>query len=275
LHLADASGCDFRPSLPQFPDRLPPKEIEYFQTTIQDAVDLCEFYPTIRKADMIESVSASKLPMTASRMESLESVNPTEEFSRFMIWVDGVGGYMVCADEVNSIGQATQKNDVAIPISGDIHQVHAKIQTADSGHLLLPVGPVSIDQTAVLEPQLLTDNRTFEMGESVSLRYCKPHPWSTTAVISFESRNRTWPWSDAVLIAGNTIILGPNAQSHIRCTRWEHEVILLRRDGKWQCRSFADFTIDGQSIEMEGALSGTSRVEGRDFSFSLESLQPL
>ncbi|QEG20691.1 hypothetical protein MFFC18_05420 [Mariniblastus fucicola] len=190
-----------------------------------------------------------------------------------MIWVDGVGGYMVCADTVNSIGQATQQNEVSIPISGDIHQVHAKIQSADSGHLLHPVGPVFVDQQSVHDPQLLTDNRTFEMGDSVSLRYCKPHPWSTTAVIRFESRNRTYPWSDAVLIAGNTIILGPNAQSHIRCTRWEHEVILLRRDGQWFCRSFADFSIDGSPIEMEGELNANSRVEGRDFSFSLEPLE--
>lgn len=205
-------------------------------------------------------------------MEPEQSINESN-FSRFMIWVDGVGGYLVCADVENSIGQATQENEVTIPISGDIHQLHARIQSADNGHLLHPVGPVSIGQQAVLEPQLLADNRTFEMGESVSLRYCKPHPWSTTAVVSFESRNRTFPWSDAVIIAGNTIVLGPNPQSHIRCARWEHEVILLRRDNKWHCRSFADFAIDGNSIEMEGPLNGRSRVEGRDFSFSLEALQ--
>ena len=204
-------------------------------------------------------------------MEPEETVDFVE-FSRFMIWVDGVGGYLVCAATENSIGQATQENQVSIPISGDIRQVHARIQSADNGHLLHPVGPVSVDRQAVVEPQLLGDNRTFEMGDSVSLRYCKPHPWSTTAVISFESRNRTFPWSDAVIIAGNTIVLGPNAQSHIRCTRWEHEVILLRREGKWHCRSFADFSIDGEPIEMEGLLHGNSRVDGRDFSFSFEKL---
>ena len=48
--------------------------------------------------------------------------------------------------------------------------------------------------------------------------------------------------------------------------------ILLRRDDQWHCRSFADFTIDGESVEMEGTLNGNSRVEGRDFSFSLEKL---
>jgi len=152
-------------------------------------------------------------------MELQDSTSLPETLSRFMVWVDGVGGYMVCADETNSIGQSTQQNDVSIPICGDIHQLHANIQSVDNGHLLHPVGPVSIEQQPVTEPQLLNDNRTF-------------------------------------------------------CTRWEHEVILLRRDGQWHCRSFADFSIDGTSIDLEGTLNGNSRVEGRDFSFSLERILP-
>lgn len=191
---------------------------------------------------------------------------------RFMIWVDGVGGFMVCADTLNTIGQSIQQNDVAIPICGDLQQLHAKIQSLESGHLLHPIGPISIEQQSIVEPQLLISDRTFELGDSVSLRYCKPHPWSSTAVISFESRNRTYPWSDAVLIAGDTIILGSNPQSHIRCAWWEHEIILIRRDCEWFCRSYADFTIDGESIELEGVLSAGSRVAGQDFSFSIEAL---
>jgi hypothetical protein len=207
-----------------------------------------------------------------SQYEPPETGPLTKPLLRFMVWVDGVGGFLVCADTVNTIGQSIQQNDVSIPICGDIFQLHAKIQSVESGHLLHPVGPISIDQQDVIEPQLLTSDRTFEMGESVSLRYCKPHPWSSTAVISFESRNRTYPWSDAVLIAGETIILGSNPQSHIRCSRWEHEVILIRRDCQWHCRSFANFTIDGKPVEMEGELHSDSRVEGQDFSFSIEAL---
>jgi len=201
-----------------------------------------------------------------------ESTVSNEPRNRFMVWVDGVGGYLVCADKLNSIGQSTERNDVSIPICGDIHQLHANIESSDSGHLIHPMGPVSIGNEPVVDSRLLIHNGTFEMGDSVSLRYAKPHPWSVTAVISFESHNRTHPWSDGVLIAGDTIILGPANQSHIRCNRWEHEVILLRRDGGWRCRSFADFQIDGQAVDLEGKLELNSRVEGRDFSFSLEAI---
>lgn len=190
---------------------------------------------------------------------------------RFMIWVDGVGGYLVCADSLNTVGQSTQNNDVSIPICGDIHQLHARIESSESGHLIHPVGPVSISGQPVVEAQLLVNNRTFEMGGSVSLHYSRPHPWSNSAVISFESRNRTHPWSDGVLIAGDTIILGPGSQTHVRCPRWEHEVILVRREGQWFCRSFAEFSIDGQVVDLEGELAPNSRVEGKDFSFSLET----
>ena len=196
----------------------------------------------------------------------------TNPLPRFMIWVDGVGGYLVCCEKENAIGQATEDNPVSIPISGDIHRSHAKILSDVDAHLLFPVGPVSVSSRSVKHPTVLKDGDTFVMGESVSLGYSKPHPWSTTAVIHFKSGNRTFPWSDAVIVAGNTIVLGPNAQSHIRCSRWEHEVILLQREGSWYCRSFADFSIDGQAIKLEGGIHGKSRVEGRDFSFSVEGI---
>ena len=217
------------------------------------------------------SPDSSVMPSNAA--SNTESTPPaTSPKNRFMIWVDGVGGYLVCADTLNTIGQSTEQNDVAIPICGDIHQLHARIESSESGHLIHPVGPVSIAGQPVVEAQLLASNRTFEMGESVSLRYTRPHPWSSSAVISFESRNRTHPWSDAVLIAGDTIILGPGSQAHIRCPRWEHEVILVRRDGGWFCRSFAEFSIDDKVVELEGEMAPNSRVDGKDFSFSLETL---
>lgn len=223
---------------------------------------------------MSDSSDSKNLPhkMPVDSCEPPETGPLIRPLLRFMIWVDGVGGFMVCADTMNTIGQSIQQNDVSIPICGDLQSLHAKIQSVESGHLLHPVGPISIEQQSIDEPKLLSSDRTFELGDSVSLRYCKPHPWSSTAVISFESRNRTYPWSDAVLIAGETIILGSNPQSHIRCSWWEHEIILIRRDCELFCRSFAEFTIDGESIELEGNLKAGSRVEGQDFSFSIEAL---
>jgi len=219
------------------------------------------------------STDSSVMPsQTESSQNGTSDPTPSE---RFMIWVDGVGGYLVCADPLNSVGQSTQNNDVSIPICGDIHQLHARIESSESGHLIHPVGPVSISGQPITQAQLLVSNKTFQMGDSVSLRYSRPHPWSNSAVISFESRNRTHPWSDAVLIAGDTIILGPGSQTHVRCPRWEHEVILVRREGQWFCRSFAEFSIDGQVVDLEGELGPNSRVEGKDYSFSLESLASL
>ena len=202
------------------------------------------------------------------------SPSTNEHLARFMIWVDGVGGYLVCCDKENSIGQATEDSEVSIPISGDIHRSHASILSDADAHLLHPIGPVSVDGRPLKHPTVLKDRQTFMMGGSVALGYRKPHPWSSSAVIRFESGNRTFPWSDAVIIAGDTVVLGPNAQSHIRCTRWEQEVFLLRREGRWYCRSFADFSIDGEAIKLEGGIHGKSRIEGRDFSFSIESLDP-
>jgi hypothetical protein len=193
-----------------------------------------------------------------------------ESFSRFMIWVDGVGGFLVCTGNRNSIGQAVPMTQVAIPIIGDIDQLHARIESIDGGHLLQPIGSVEMENSNIVEPVALIHNRTFKLGESVSLRYRKPHSYSTTALIDFESRHRTSPWSDAVIIAGNTILLGPSRSHHVFCPTWEREVILIRREGQWFCRCQAAISIDSVDVASEGLLNSSSRVEGEDFSFSLE-----
>ena len=219
------------------------------------------------------SAGMAHRPMNVENQEP-EDTHSIEglEFSEFMIWVDGVGGFRACTSVENTIGQAVPSSKASIPITGDIRQSHAKIQSVDGGHLLHPIGPIEIGGKPIQEAVALVDDRTFELGDSVSLRYRKPHAFSTTAVIDFESRHRTYPWSDAVLIVGNTVLLGPSQANHIFCPRWTTNVILIRRDGNWFCRSSGPLVVDGKATAGEAALKIDSRVEGDDFSFSMEAV---
>lgn len=208
-----------------------------------------------------------------SEITSSNHANADVKCSRFIIWVDGVGGFLACTQNENSIGQAVPNAKAAIPITGDIHEMHARIESIDGGHLLHPIGPVSMLEQSLRSPVALVHDRTFELGESVSLRYRKPHAYSTTAIIDFESRHRTYPWSDAVLLAGNTIVLGPSRSNHIFCPNWRNDVILVRRQGQWFCKCKGPIEIDDDCVTGEGRLGVASRVEGADFSFSLEPIE--
>ncbi len=195
-----------------------------------------------------------------------------ETFENFLIWVDGVGGYLVCGGTKNQLGQAIPDTNVSIPLRGDIERQHATIESIAGNHMLIPSGPVHVDRQAVEQPLVLASGQIFRMGDMVSMRYRKPHPFSSTAILEFESRHRTFPWSDAVLLAGDTIVMGPQQRNHIVCPKWSAEIILFRRSEKWFCKSSADIMVDSAPNSPNRPLSASSRVENQEFSFSIEGL---
>ena len=190
----------------------------------------------------------------------------------FTLWVDGVGGFLICCGLDNKIGQAIPDSDVTIPLRGDLDRVHARIETVEDCHLLHPIGSISIDGSYSHQPAVLVHNQTFLLGEAVALGYRKPHPLSSTAVLDFVSRHRTYPWSDAVLIAGETIVMGSQSRNHIVCPHWKHELILFRRQNQWFCKTKGTAFVDGHELTSESALRDSSHVTGDDFSFSIEAV---
>ena len=193
-------------------------------------------------------------------------------FERFLVWIDGVGGYLVCGEAEHQLGQAIADTDVAIPLRADIDRQHAIIKSVDGNHVLKPLGTVHIDERRIDQPVVLNSGQVFRMGQLVAIKYRKPHPFSATAVLEFESRHRTFPWSDAVLLAGDTIVMGPQQRNHIVCPKWSEDVVLFRRLGKWYCKSKTKIQIDGVASTPDRALLGNSHIESQEFSFSIEAL---
>lgn len=197
----------------------------------------------------------------------------TYKTNSFILWIDGVGGYLVCVDDVNTIGQAIENAQVSIPIAGDLRRRHARIETSHGQHLLQDIGGgVKVDGEDLTGTVELKSDQTIELDGGLRLRYTQSHPLSKSARLDFLSRHRTHPWSDAVLLAGQSIVLGPNRDNQVFCPFWKSDLILFRRKSKWFCRSKTPFEIDGVKVEKEGEIQFNSRIEGIDFSMTLEPL---
>jgi len=211
---------------------------------------------------------------------------------RFLLWVDAVGGYLVClADEV-VIGQAHPGNQVDVPIQADIRRRHVSIKRQGEGYVLDPLaardtaardnhasamaarqGRVRIDGNDVRSPALLNDGDEIELGEGVKLRFRKPHALSASARIEILSNHRTHPFADAVLLMAESAVLGPKWQNHVICRDWQSDVVLYRQEENLFCRAMQSLEIDGQLQEGRGRLNVRSRVVGSDFSLSLEPVE--
>ena len=212
-------------------------------------------------------------PQNGTRDSLQDDTNsePVAKTNSFQLWVDGVGGYLVCVDKVNTIGQATPNANISIPVIGDLRRRHARLETVAGQHVLHGLGGgIAVDGEVLDVPVELKHEQVIELDGGVKMKYTQSHPLSKSARLDFVSRHRTQPWSDAIVLAGQSVVLGPNRDNHIFCPIWRMDVIIFQRKGKWFCRAKEPFEIDGKQVEKEGEIQFDSRIVGEDFSVTLE-----
>ncbi|MEQ8788257.1 MAG: FHA domain-containing protein [Pirellulaceae bacterium] len=192
--------------------------------------------------------------------------------SRFLLWIDAIGGFLVCQDDQIVLGQASPGNDVDVPILGDVARRHAKIRRQGEEYVLDPLGMVLVDGRLVNGPVVLGDGEEIQLGESVRLRFRKPHALSASARLDFVSRHRSQPSADAVLLMAESCVLGPKWQNHVVCRDWPDDVVLYRQDGELYCRSMESIEVDGRVCDGRGRLTRNSHVASDTFSLSLEEI---
>jgi hypothetical protein len=199
------------------------------------------------------------------------------DLRRFMLWIDAVGGYLVClADEVIvgqgaiSIGQGGSPADIAI--QADISRKHAKIARVSGGYLLEPLhGSAAVSGRAANEAVLLSDGDEVQAA-ALKMRFRKPHVLSSSARLEITSGHRSQPHSDAIILMAESCVLGPKWQNHVVCRDWTGDVVLYRHRGQLFCRAAEPIEIDGQRCKNNGPIRAGSHVLGADFSFTIEAV---
>jgi hypothetical protein len=210
-------------------------------------------------------------PLT-TRLRTMTNVPALNEPfpDRLLLWIDAVGGYLICLADRVEIGRAVPEGPSAdVAILGDLSRRHAAICRDREGYTIQPHQPIQIDRRPVHVPTTLGDGVTIQLG-TVRLRFRRPHSLSATAQVELCSPHRMQPAVDAVLLMSEACVLGPARHGHVVCRRWAHELVLYREQGGLSCRGHGSLVVDGQPCAGRAQLRPRCRVEGEDFSFSLE-----
>lgn len=197
------------------------------------------------------------------------AMNP-QATERFVLWVDGVGGYLVCLRDSVVLGQYMPDSAVDVAIGGDLSRKHAVVRRQNETYLIDPIGPTKIDGRPIHAATALKDGEEIQLGSVVRLRFRRPHPLSATARLEPVSNHRIRPGVDAVLLMSESLVLGPRWQNHVLCLDWSSDLVLGRQGGELFCRAMRPIEIDGQEVDGRGKLTFASRVTGEDFSICLE-----
>ncbi len=166
---------------------------------------------------------------------------------RFLLWVDAVGGYLVCLDDRILLGRAGPDSHADVPLMGDLSRNHATLLRNGEGYLLQAHHASFINGKPVVEQAVLRDGDVIRLGSTVELEFRQPSPVSATARLSIVSRHRLPLAVDGVLLMAETCIVGSESQAHIPAPAIKSPVVLYRQAGSLWCRAIGAFDIDGRT----------------------------
>src|SRR5262245_35429613 len=190
---------------------------------------------------------------------------------RFLLWIDGVGGYLVCMAPRVTLGQATPESFVDIPLFADVSRQHATLTRDNEGYLLEAVRPVQVNGDAV-EKALLRPNDRVTLGGGCQMQFRLPAPVSTSARIDLVSGHRLQLTVDAVLLMADTLLLGPGAHVHVELPDCKQVIVLYRHKDQLGIRCPGEFLINGQKCRERGLLGAHATVTGDDFALAIETI---
>lgn len=187
---------------------------------------------------------------------------------RSILWIDGVGGYLMLDRDDILIGQAGGLVDIGIV--GDVSRQAAVIRRRQSDYFVEPLQPTKLNDCDVSQAALLPHDCQLQFGSRVKARLVKPHPLSSTARLEMVSLHRFQPRVDGVLLLADSCILGPASSSHVRCGQWSQDLLMFRQDKAWFFRTVDEIEVNGQMKSGQIAIEPGMRVRGSDYSLSIE-----
>ncbi len=200
-----------------------------------------------------------------------EAPVPTEETpQRFFLWIDGVGGYLVCLASHVTLGHASPDTHVDVPLAADVSRLHATVtRDGEGGYLLEASRPVQVNGLPVTKVILKSGER-ITLGTSCQLLFQRPVAVSNSARLDLVSGHRVLPGIDGVLLMADNLVLGSGAQSHVLMPDLKQPIVLYRGKDGLGIRHAGGLTIDGQRVKDRAILGPGCCISGEDFAFAVE-----
>jgi hypothetical protein len=190
---------------------------------------------------------------------------------RVLLWVDGVGGFLVCFQPRVSLGSATNEGTVDIPLFADVSRLHAYLNRDAEGYTLEALRPTTV-QGRMVERTPLNDGDEIGLGETCKLRFRQSVAISNTACLTITSGHRLPLALDGILLMAETCILGDGIDAHIHVPGLGKRVILVRRKEELLVQTAGEIEVDRVKLRDRAALTMQSTVAGADFRFALEPI---
>ena len=209
------------------------------------------------------NVSSSSDPTAPMR------INLHEQLMPLTLWIDGVGGYLLCLSHRVTLGQSLVETPVDIALIADVSRHHATIQRDPEGYFLEALRKVQINGSAT-DKALLRNADRITLGNSCQLQFWQPVPVSTSARLDMVSGHRFAAPVNAVLMMADTLVIGPETQSHVQVPDMTQPLIIFRGKDCLQSRWSGNLVIGGKTYQERGPLEAGATLTTEQISLTLE-----
>lgn len=193
---------------------------------------------------------------------------------RSLLWIDGVGGFVVLAGATVAIGAGTGWNAQSpdLPLFGAISSRQAVLVRDREGYTLQPLKPMQRNGLPLLAPAMLASGDWIEFGGGAAARFTIPHPWSQTARLDFSVGRRLPRGVLSVILWADALVLGPQPPCHVEARDAEAEILVARRPNGFFYRSAVPLAVGGRLPGTEGEGGLGESLQGGGWSLRWEAL---
>lgn len=164
---------------------------------------------------------------------------------KFVLQIDGIGGYLVMRNNPVTIGAISSsfRPDISLLCEAQVPAV--KISRQEHDYFLRSDKPVQVGDKPVTEAPL-TDGERIALSMRCRMKFSMPNAASNTAVLTLSSARLPRPDISQIILMDRDLLVGPASSCHIRQTASNQTVTFFLRNGLLFCKSDEPIEIGGQ-----------------------------
>ncbi len=156
------------------------------------------------------------------------SDNDSLSASRWKLWVDGCGGFLLLDGDRWTVGGIDHASSPDICVRADWPRRSGTIIREGADYFWQPFrGDTRL---------LIQFGKSLPTGGTAAMTLTCPSPLSNSAVLSLRGPHRFDGHVDAVILVDQVLLMGPKSDCHIRTTEFPDQIVLMLRQGQWQAK---------------------------------------
>jgi hypothetical protein len=188
---------------------------------------------------------------------------------RFLLWIDGVGTYLVLTADRASLGRGGSSARPDVGLAADLAGYHAEILRADHDYFIVAgQGAVAVGGQPT-ERKLLADGDSLELAPRCRLSFRLPSPLSTSAVLALGNGQRLENDVREVILMDEHFLVGRGEKCHVATRGGSEPLVLSRRGRDLICRAKEEVLVAGTPAGCEAAVPLGALVQVGDLTFTV------